>query len=160
MLITESLSVFTRTMDAIVSRRKIAGLDEFDSCTCLNLRKATRAVTQFYENLLEPTGLKITQLPILAEAATLGPVTMTKLSERLVMDRTTLTRNLQPLVRMGFIKVRAGEDRRARLVSVTQEGLEALEGARRVIVHLYLYHGSRISDSGATGAFQLGCADG
>lgn len=116
-------------MDAILSKRIIAGLDEFDVCTCLNLRKATRAVTQFYEGLLDPTGLKITQLPILAQAATLGPVTMTKLSDSLVMDRTTLTRNLQPLVRLGFVKVRAGEDRRARLVSATPEGLDALEAA-------------------------------
>ena len=116
-------------MDALVSKRTVAGLDEFDSCTCLNLRKATRAVTQFYENLLEPTGLKITQLPILAQAATLGPVTMTALSDTLVMDRTTLTRNLQPLVRLGFIKVRSGDDRRVRMVTVTPEGLDALEAA-------------------------------
>lgn len=108
---------------------KIDGLDELDSCTCQNLRQATRVVTQFFENALDPTGLKITQLPVLASAATHGPVLMSRLAEILVMDRTTLTRNLQPLIRAGLVKIEKGDDKRARLVSATDKGIKALKEA-------------------------------
>ncbi len=105
------------------------GLELLSSCTCQNLRQATRVVTQHYEQVLEPIGLKITQLPVLAAAASKGPIPMSRLAETLVMDRTTLTRNLQPLERAGLVQVAPGDDRRARLVSATGKGLEALEAA-------------------------------
>lgn len=104
-------------------------LDLLSSCTCQNLRQTTRVVTQYYEQALEPTGLKITQLPVLAAAATMGPVPMSQLADALVMDRTTLTRNLQPLERAGLVKVLPGEDKRARMVSATSKGLDALDRA-------------------------------
>lgn len=104
-------------------------LDLLSSCTCQNLRQATRVVTQYYEQVLEPTGLKITQVPVLAAAATMGPIPMSQLAEALVMDRTTLTRNLQPLERAGLVKVAPGADRRARMVSATKAGMDALDAA-------------------------------
>lgn len=104
-------------------------LELLSSCTCQNLRQATRVVTQHYEQVLEPIGLKITQLPVLAAAASMGPVPMSRLAEALVMDRTTLTRNLQPLERAGLVQVESGSDRRARLVSTTRQGLETLYAA-------------------------------
>ena len=84
-------------------------LDLLSSCTCQNLRQATRVVTQHYEQALEPIGLKITQLPVLAAAAAMGPIPMSRLADELVMDRTTLTRNLQPLERAGLVKGGAGQ---------------------------------------------------
>ena len=104
-------------------------LELLSSCTCQNLRQATRVVTQHYEQVLEPIGLKITQLPVLAAATAMGPIPMSQLAEALVMDRTTLTRNLQPLERAGLVQVAPGDDRRARMVSATPEGLDALEAA-------------------------------
>lgn len=104
-------------------------LDLLTSCTCQNLRQTTRVVTQYYEQALEPTGLKITQLPVLAAAATMGPVTMSELAESLVMDRTTLTRNLQPLERAGLVRIMPGEDKRARMVTATHKGMNALDKA-------------------------------
>ena len=104
-------------------------LDLLTSCTCQNLRQTTRVVTQYYEQALEPTGLKITQLPVLAAAATMGPVTMSELAESLVMDRTTLTRNLQPLERAGLVRITPGEDKRARMVTATHKGMNALDKA-------------------------------
>ncbi len=98
-------------------------------CTCQNLRQAARTVTRHYEQALEPVGLKITQLPVLAAAAALGPIAMSRLADELVMDRTTLTRNLQPLERAGLVQVAPGADRRARLVSATGQGLQALDAA-------------------------------
>ncbi len=103
-------------------------LELLSSCTCQNLRQATRVVTQHYEQVLEPTGVKITQLPVLAAAASMA-ISMSRLAETLVMGRTTLTRNLQPLERAGLVRVEAGSDRRARLVSATRQGLETLYAA-------------------------------
>lgn len=114
---------------ATSNKPQIDGLDELDNCTCQNLRQATRVVTQFYEAALDPTGLKVTQLPVLAAAATHGPVLMSRLADILVMDRTTLTRNLQPLVRAGLIEIGKGDDKRARLVTATGKGVKVLKEA-------------------------------
>lgn len=111
------------------SKPKIDGLEDLDNCTCQNLRQATRVVTQFYETALDPTGLKITQLPVLAAAATHGPVLMSRLADILVMDRTTLTRNLQPLIRAGLVAIEKGDDKRARLVTATDKGVKTLKDA-------------------------------
>ena len=101
-----------------------------ENCTCFNLRKAARAVTQAYDAALQPVGLKATQYSVLAAAAAIGPLTVGKLADRLVMDRTTLTRNLNPLERDGLVRIEEGEDRRARLVTVTPAGRRLLARAQ------------------------------
>ena len=75
------------------------------TCACLQLRKATRVVTQLYDGALRPIGLRSTQLPILVTLAAHGPLSMTDLAESLVLDRTTLIRTLRPLQRRGLIEV-------------------------------------------------------
>lgn len=117
---------YTYTMNAPAP--KIDGLADLDNCTCLNLRQAARTVTQHFEALLEPAGIKITQLPILAALAR-APLTMNQLADRLVMDRTTLTRNLRPLERDGLVRIIRGHDRRERHVQVTDAGIAALRRA-------------------------------
>jgi len=98
-------------------------------CACANLRQATRAITQFYEEALKPTGLRATQFTLLTAIATCEVVSMTRLADVLIMDRTTLTRNLKPLKKEGLIETVLGEDRRKRLVSLTPKGEAALENA-------------------------------
>jgi DNA-binding MarR family transcriptional regulator len=95
-----------------------AGLE----CACFNLRKAARSVTQLYDEALKPVGLFATQLPILGMLSKLGSATITQLAEGVVMDRTTLTRNLRPLERDGLVRTRPGTDRRVREVSLTKKG--------------------------------------
>ena len=99
------------------------------SCTCFNLRKVTRAVTQLYDNMMRPSGLRPTQFSLLVAARLVGPVSMTRLAELTVMDRTTLTRNLELLQKQGLIEVTAGEDRRTRIVTITAQGNAALARA-------------------------------
>ena len=96
-------------------------------CACFNLRKATRVVTQLYDEALKPAGLRSTQFAVLAATRALGPVSVNQLAEWIVMDRTTLTRNLKPLERDGLIAVRAGDDLRVRQVSLTAKGRKTLE---------------------------------
>lgn len=95
-------------------------------CACGNLRKAARAVTQLYDQALRPTGLRITQFGILGATMAMQPVTVTRLAEETVTDRTTLTRNLKLLEKQGLIRVDAGNDRREREVTLTDLGREAL----------------------------------
>ncbi len=99
------------------------------SCAVYNLRKAARAVTRLYDDFLRPSGLRGTQFTLLMSARMCGAVTVTKLAAMSVMDRTTLSRNLTILEKRGLIKVESGNDRRERQVSLTDEGLEALQEA-------------------------------
>ena len=99
-------------------------------CNCLALRQAARHVTQFYDHFLAATGLRTTQFSILAKLRRLGPMTISALAADLVMDRTTLGRNLQPLEREGLVAVVQGRaDRRSREIRLTDAGAERLRTA-------------------------------
>lgn len=104
-------------------------LGETADCACLNLRGAARAVTQMYDEILKPSGLKSTQFSVLATVATKGPASMTAIARSLVMDRTTLTRNLKPLLDRRLAKVGKSEDRRQRTIAITAGGKAALAKA-------------------------------
>lgn len=96
------------------------------NCTCFNLRKAARAVTQVYDEALRPSGLRATQLSLLNVVAGIGPVGMKALAKTLVMDRTTLTRNLKPLVQQGYLEIIDADDRRQRPIALTAKGQRKL----------------------------------
>jgi len=104
-------------------------LSETAGCACLNLRGTARAVTQMYDEALKPSGLKATQFSVLAAVATEGPASMTKISKFLVMDRTTLTRNLKPLLDRGLVKLGKSNDRRQRTISLSPKGHTVLNKA-------------------------------
>ena len=91
-------------------------------CTCFRMRGAARRVTQIYSRHLAPTGLKISQFSLLGFVAARGPVSITELSEMLSTDRTTLTRNLRPLLATGVIERAAAGDRRRRELVATAAG--------------------------------------
>ena len=98
-------------------------------CAVFNLRRAARAVTSCYESDLREVGLKATQFSLLVAAFLNGPVAITVLAERMVMDRTTLTRNLKPLQKRGLLQVVPGSDRRTREVVLTPDGKHLLDQA-------------------------------
>ncbi len=99
------------------------------ACLCFNLRKAARAVTQLYDAALEPAGLRATQFSLLAVLDGRDAVTITDLARAMVMDRTTLTRNLRPLEKQGLVAIAPGDDRRTREVSLTRRGRQTLTRA-------------------------------
>ena len=112
------------------SMSRTSEFDECLSCTCFAVRKAARAVTQHYDRSLRRSGLRATQFNILVVLAKAGPLPMIGLAEFLGMDRTSLTRNLQPPVRRKWIRIAPGdEDRRVRMVSITDAGVAALTKA-------------------------------
>jgi DNA-binding MarR family transcriptional regulator len=100
-----------------------------DACVCNSVRRASRAITQLYDEMLRPSGLRVTQFGILGAAMAMSPITLTRLAKATVTDRTTLTRNLKLLEQQGLIRVEQGGDRREREISITREGTEALKKA-------------------------------
>lgn len=100
-------------------------------CNCLALRQASRHVTQFYDQLLASSGLRTTQFSILIRLRLAGPMTINALAKALVMDRTTLGRNILPLEREGLIDVVSGRaDRRSKVLRLTKAGAARLRAAR------------------------------
>jgi len=100
-------------------------------CSCLALRQAARVVTQFYDQHLATSGLRTTQYSILARLNRLGPMTINSLAAELVMDRTTLGRNILPLERDGLVRVRPNAaDARSRDLELTAKGANRLRDAR------------------------------
>lgn len=100
-------------------------------CNCLALRQAARLATQVYDQHLAPSGLRTTQFSILAKLERLGPASINALAAELVLDRTTLGRNILPLERDGLIRIEQGaSDRRARELHLTTAGEKRLQAAR------------------------------
>ncbi len=99
------------------------------NCTNFNLRKAARVVTHLYDEILKPSGLRSTQYSLLTVLSMEGAETISNLAHKLVMDRTTLTRNLKPLQSQGWIKRAPGEDRRTRAWAITAPGRKVLAQA-------------------------------
>ena len=91
-------------------------------CTLLRLRRTTRRITQIYDRHLAPLGLRVTQYSLLGSLVGQPPRPIGAFAEIMGMDRTTLTRNIRPLIRAGWIELVAGDDRRQRAMALTAEG--------------------------------------
>lgn len=105
-----------------------AALDD-PACACNALRKASRAMTRFYDEVMEGTGLSLAQFAILRNIARHESLPLMKLAHLLVMDRTTLYRALKPLEREGWIALENGEGR-AKIVQLTDKGHQAVSRSR------------------------------
>lgn len=99
-------------------------------CACNTLRKGSRALSRVYDEALAPSGLRVTQYSLLATLQRRGALPVTQLAEELVLDRTTLSHNLNPLEREGLIAIEPGNDRRTRYARLTPAGEERWINAR------------------------------
>ena len=106
-------------------------METTQACTCQSVRHAAQTLTEFYDRLLAPSGLKITQY-ILLRAILSGEAakSITALAEEVGIDRTTTGKNLRLLERDGLVSLGAGNDRRAREVQATEQGRQAVALAR------------------------------
>jgi len=91
-------------------------------CMCATFRRASRILTQLYEEALRPTGLRATQFTVLQTLSLAGEVTQGKLGQILAMDSTTLTRTLSTMGQHGWIAKRRGEDRREWRLRLSEAG--------------------------------------
>jgi len=98
-------------------------------CTCARLRRLTRRMTALYDRELSPTGLRLTQYSLLAtlrREAQGGGIPVSDLASAMDMDRTTLTRNLRPLLDQGLVELGADPaDARVRRAAITAKGNRA-----------------------------------
>jgi DNA-binding MarR family transcriptional regulator len=116
--------MMTRTVTSDLDKQ----LSDLSQCTCFNLRKAARSLTQMFGTYMHPTGLGPTQFSLLS-ALVRRDFSVGHLADVMVTDRTTLTRNLRPLEKQGLIRIVPGKDRRTRIVSLTKRGRNTFEKA-------------------------------
>jgi DNA-binding MarR family transcriptional regulator len=108
-----------------------SSLPKPDECNCFVVRSAARHVTQLYDQFLAPVGLHVTQFSILAKLKRLGPMTINALAQEMLMDRTTLSRNVLPLERDGLVEIEASaSDGRAKELHLTKAGDKRLQAGR------------------------------
>jgi DNA-binding MarR family transcriptional regulator len=106
-----------------------SGTASSPACACGSLRRATRALTQLYDDAMAPAGLRVTQFSLLRTLVRDGRLRISDLAARQLLDRTALSRNLDPLVEQGYVEVTQGSDARTREVAVTRKGRGALAAA-------------------------------
>jgi DNA-binding MarR family transcriptional regulator len=95
------------------------------------LRKASRRISQVYDQYLEPLGLTVNQYGLMSHLAGYPGISIGALAERMIVDPTTLTRNLRPLERRGLVCFAPDpQDRRSRKLNLTEEGRATLAAAK------------------------------
>jgi len=98
-------------------------------CMCASFRRASRLLSQLYEDALRPLGVRATQFTILQSLSLVGEVTQGQLGQMLRMESTTLTRTLTIMSREGWIAKRRGEDRREWRIRLSKEGAAQFKSA-------------------------------
>jgi DNA-binding MarR family transcriptional regulator len=100
------------------------------NCVGMRMRRASRALSDFYNAVMEPSGLHANQLSLLIPPYLKPGMTINALADFVALDRTTLARNLKLLQERRLITLRRGADQRTRVIQVTELGrqtvLEAL----------------------------------
>lgn len=92
------------------------------TCVGTSVRRASRALTRFYDSALAPSGLRSTQFAVLVAVFRGTGATLTSVANAIGMDRSTLPRNLRPLVRRGWVTLLPAPDRRRRILTITKAG--------------------------------------
>ena len=97
------------------------------SCACFNLRRAARLVTQRFDRAFRESGITANQFSILMAAYSEEGILLTKLAGNLGMERTTLSRNVSLLERMGMVSMATGNDKRERRIAINKNGITLLD---------------------------------
>lgn len=120
------------------------------TCACAAIRRASRALTLRYDRALAPSGLRVSQFSLLANLARGGPITVQRLADEMLLERTTVTRAAAALQRRGLVAGEVGRDRRTRILRLTPAGDAALARARP------LWQSAQAGVADALGAERLG----
>lgn len=122
---------------------------------CSSFRRASRAITQLYEDALRKVGLRATQFTILQVLAQTGEVSQGRLGEILAMDSTTLTRTLSIMIRQGWVAERRGKDRRERRLRLADAGQTQLNDALPAWDEVQVRLRDRLGEQAWTSLMQL-----
>ena len=121
-----------------------------DSCLCLHVQRAARALARRYDDALRPVDLTSGQFSLLMSLNRPEPPDMTQVAALLAMDRTTLTANLKPLERRGLLSVlRNEQDKRRRTLLLTPAGRAVLAAALPIWLRTHQALEARLGDSGS-----------
>ena len=115
-------------------------------CTSFKLRQLTRRVSQHYDRVVAGCGLKTTQYSLLSHIERLGPVRPSDLAAAMAMEASTLTRNLQPLLKSGWAEIGPGSNGRTRVVTATAAGRAKRAEAARSWKRAQLEINARLGD--------------
>ena len=129
------------------ARNEIATTDVPRGCSSLKIRQLSRRVSRHFDHIVASTGLKTTQYSLLSNIVDLEPIRPGDLADRMEMDASTLTRNLQPLVAQGWVIVAPGDDGRSRIVVATDSGREKRASAKREWKRAQLALNERIGEA-------------
>ncbi len=129
----DEIGAYARIVPSMTSPSSADVLHPVSGCTCARLRRLTRRMTALYDSELAPTGLRLTQYSLLATLRREGKdggVAVSDLAAAMDMDRTTLTRNLRPLLAQDWVELRADPlDARVRRAVITPKGNAAFVAA-------------------------------
>ena len=107
-------------------KERIRKIARENPCLCFNIRKASRIITQIYDEALRGIGYTPSQIMILSSIQELHSANINELADAVCTDRTTLSRNLLPLKKDGLIKPCDCVDRRAKAIMLTDKGRKVL----------------------------------
>ncbi|WP_254601404.1 MarR family winged helix-turn-helix transcriptional regulator [Burkholderia lata] len=119
----------SRTPKKANPRGPTADLAFLDQCVLFDVHRVSRVLTALYNSHLREAGVTVTQFTLLQSINAIAPAGITRVAESMVMDRTSVTRLIEPLLAQGFLATEPGEDRRFRNLVVTKEGKKAIARA-------------------------------
>ncbi len=98
-------------------------------CHCINIRRASNSITGFYDDLLAPYHLTLNQFSLLSNIQRIQPCNVRELSDVVRLERTTLVRNLKPLIEVGLVEDLAPTGNRNRKLVVSDAGVQRFKEA-------------------------------
>jgi DNA-binding MarR family transcriptional regulator len=122
--------MYTEPMPTAPALSRDELLEVAEGCACTAVRRTARSMTRAYDDAIRPSGLRVTQFSLLVAAEIGGgAVKPREIADILGLERTTVTRDLRPLEKRGLVTVESGQDRRARIVRVTDAGRRTMTDA-------------------------------
>jgi DNA-binding MarR family transcriptional regulator len=123
-----------------------------DTCLCLHVQRAARALARRFDTAMKPIGLNNGQFSLMMSLNRPVPATMKSVCDLLAMDRTTLTAALKVLERRGLVKTQTDpKDRRGRLLTLTETGMAMLSAALPIWTRVHAEIDAELGDDGADG---------
>ncbi len=101
----------------------------FLPCLCINTRSTAGVLTQYYNKTFSKMGITAMQFSLLVNIKIAGSTNITKLTQFVKLDKSTLTRTLTPLIEIGYVNSERGKSKRETILSLTPEGMEIVEKA-------------------------------
>lgn len=101
-------------------------------CYCINLRRSAFATTDYYDRLLKPSGLSVTQFSLLSTMNSMEGCSVSTLAKSLHLDRTTIVRNLKPMIANNYVEDKAAKGKRNRKLYLTENGITVLNEAQHL----------------------------